>query len=58
MFAFVDDRYYFILFSYVCSRTKKNADRDEPTLFEIILDPSRLLEESTEEPTLFDIVLR
>ena len=29
-----------------------------PSLFEIVLDPSLLLEKTTQEPTIFDIVLR
>ena len=42
--------------------TKKDEERqkrdDMPSLFEIVLDPSVLLEKTTQEPTIFDIVLR
>ena len=53
---------FFKLFFILYSITRKDEDRqkrdDMPSLFEIVLDPSVLLEKTTQEPTIFDIVLR
>ena len=50
---------HFTLYSITTKKDEERQKRDDmPSLFEIVLDPSVLLEKTTQEPTIFDIVLR